>query len=95
MGISAFRNMKDSGLYFNDEITGRAAKVMSHPSTGEPMVYVGERTDFDFETKMARDNFEPTVFEATEMRAMARDVAGYFESGLLPEWAQQVPLELG
>lgn len=86
-GISAFRNMKDSGLYFYDEISGRAAKIQSHPTCGEPIIYLGTRNDFDFETKMARDGFEPCGYDVTNAADVAREVAAYFMTGVLPTWA--------
>lgn len=88
-GISAFRNMKDSGLYFYDEISGHAAKIQSHPIGGGPIIYLGTRNDFDIETKMARDGFEPVGYEEADVAEVARDVAAYFVTGVLPEWSSE------
>lgn len=78
VSISAFNNAKDSGLFFHEEVHRLAAKVMSHPVAGGPMLYIGRSEDFEFPSRLAKDNLEPICFEEAEIPKYALVVAQHF-----------------
>lgn len=81
ISISAFNTSKDSGLFYLDDISGNAAKIMSHPVAGGPMLYIGKRDDFEFPSRLANDTLEPICFEESEIFDYAKQLAEYFNTG--------------
>lgn len=84
VAISAFNNPKDSGLFFHNEVAGRAAKVMSHPVAGCVMLYVGLSEDFEFPSRLAKEHLKPVCFEESEIPKYAKALAPHFVEANTP-----------
>lgn len=69
------------GLFFHDEIRGRAVRVTMNKSAGCGRMYLGESRDFEFETKIPKDAMSPHDWQSDELSEAVDRAVKFFRSG--------------
>lgn len=71
------------GLYFHDEIRGRAIRITMNKTAGCGRMYIGSSGDFEFETKSPKATLSPHDWEDGEITAIVEKSLVFLTTGSL------------
>lgn len=71
------------GLFFHDEIRGRAIRVTMNKTGGCGRMYVGDSSDFEYDTRTPKETLTPYDWEDRELPAMVGKAVTFFATGSL------------
>ena len=71
------------GMFFHDDIGGRAVRVTTNSTAGCGRLYLGNSSDFDFETKAPKDKLVPHDWEVDELESAVDRALQFFRHGIV------------
>lgn len=69
------------GLFFHDDVRGRGVRITMNGTAGCGRMYFGNTRDFEFETKVPRDNLSPYDWEDSELSVAVDRAVKFFRTG--------------
>ena len=71
------------GLFFHDEVRGRAIRITMNKTAGCGRMYSGDSRDFEYETKNPKETLSPSDWEVGDLDEVVEKAVAFFVAGSL------------